>query len=312
MTVSSRGTLASWGASVWIGLAIMLIASVSQGATEMAVTIDDLPTHGPLPNGLRRLDVAAQLIDGLNRHAVTGVHGFLNGGQLRGDPEHEPVVRAWQDAGLLLGNHTFSHADLTGTTAVDYIADIERNDAVIMRRARFGVGRYFRYPYLHEGDSHDKRTAVRRWLASRGYTVAQVTVYFEDWAWNDAYARCVAQGDTATLARMKTMFLQTAMASLDWSRETSRRLFKRDIKHILLLHIGAFDALMIDDMLRAYRAAGVTFVSLDVAAGDPVYAIDPGVVWDGERTFLHQVAESRGVQIPVKSSMQQAVAELCR
>jgi peptidoglycan/xylan/chitin deacetylase (PgdA/CDA1 family) len=101
------------------------------------------------------------------------------------------ILRMWVEAGLRVGNHTFAHPNLNRVSAADYIGDIERNEAMLVEVAGPLWGRVFRYPYLHEGDTLQKRRAVRRWLAAQGYQIAQVTVYFDDWAWNDAYARCV-------------------------------------------------------------------------------------------------------------------------
>jgi peptidoglycan-N-acetylglucosamine deacetylase len=296
------------------GCAVLLLwATVAHAAVDLAVTVDDLPTHGPLPPHVSRFDVAAQMIDALRRHAVPGVYGFLNGGQLRDDPDLESIVDAWTRAGFRIANHTFSHTDLTRQGADEYIADIERNEAALARWAPAGSPRYFRYSYLHEGNTREKRDAVRRWLAARGYTVAQVTVYFEDWAWNDAYARCASRADASGIAEMKRLFMKSAMAQLAWSRELSTRVFKRQIKHILLLHIGAFDALMLDELLRAYRAAGVTLIGLDRAVRDPAYTIDPGLAFEEEKSFLRQVAEARRIPIPGGSSApSEALARLCR
>jgi gamma-glutamyltranspeptidase len=35
---------------------------------------------------------------------------------------------------------------------------------------------WFRYPYLHEGETPEKRHAVRQFLKRRGYRVAQVRI----------------------------------------------------------------------------------------------------------------------------------------
>jgi hypothetical protein len=185
--------------------------------------------------------------------------------------------------------------------------------AVLMSRwSPAGAAPYFRYPYLHEGDTLDKRDAVRRWLSSRRYTVAQVTVDFQDWAWNDAYARCVALRDHASIERMKTTFLDAAKAALAWSTQVSARLFDRQVKHILLLHLGAFDAVMLDELLSMYRAGGVTFVGLTSAVQDPAYAVNPDVPWHGGRTFLLQTAEARRLAIPPAPDWRPALDRMCR
>jgi peptidoglycan/xylan/chitin deacetylase (PgdA/CDA1 family) len=278
----------------------------------MAVTVDDLPTHGPLPLGLTRLDIATRMIDVLGRHAVPGVYGFVNGSQLAGAPQNGAILRAWGHAGLRFGNHTFSHLDLTRSSVGAYVADIERNERVLAEFSSPDGRKYFRYPYLQEGDVRDKRDAVRQWLAGHGYTIAQVTVYFEDWAWNDAYARCVARDDWVAVGHLKRTFMDAALARLHWSRTVSERLLGRQIKHILLLHIGAFTSLMMEDLLRAYRAAGTVFISLEEAVEDPAYSSSPDIAWNGERTFLQQLAEAGADEVPKLRSGVEDLARQCR
>jgi len=288
-----------FGATFWVLAVIVPLSPVSvAAATEMAVTIDDLPTTGPLPPGVTRLSIVTQMIRALQQHAAPGVYGFANGGQVADDPELQEIMRAWRQAGFQLGNHTFSHADLSQVSADEFVADIERNEMLLAPLSPAGAAKYFRYPYLHEGGTREKRSAVQRWLTSRGYTVAHVTVYFEDWAWNDAYARCATQKDDQAIARMKGMFLEAAKVRLAWSRELSAKLFNRQVKHILLLHAGAFDALMLDELLSAYRVDGVTLIGLDSAVQDPAYAKMLDLAGDRDRTFLLHVAQAKGVDVP--------------
>ena len=58
-----------------------------------------------------------------------------------------------------------------------------------------GDGHWLRYPFLHEGDTLEKRRAVRAWLFAHGYKVAEVSMDFEDYLWNEPYARCMAKHD---------------------------------------------------------------------------------------------------------------------
>ena len=174
---------------LWAAMLACCLSGAESGATEMAVTIDDLPTHGPMPPGVQRVAIGRDMISVLKRRGVREAYGFVNGGQVKGDPQHSAILKMWHQAGLGLGNHTFSHPNLNRVTASEYIADIERNEAVLAEVAGPRWERIFRYPYLHEGDTLQKRDAVRRWLTARGYQIAQVTVYFDDWAWNDAPMR---------------------------------------------------------------------------------------------------------------------------
>jgi len=100
------------------------------------------------------------------------------------------VLKAWVDGGNYLGNHTYSHLDLAKVTAEQFIADIEKMDRVLRSLASPApIVKMFRYPYLSEGDTLEKRNKVRDYLNSKGYRIAQVTVDFADWAWTDAYMR---------------------------------------------------------------------------------------------------------------------------
>ncbi len=81
------------------------------------------------------------------------------------------------------------------------------------------------------------------------------------------------------------------------SRAVARLLFGRDIAHILLLHVGAFDAVMLRTILGDLRAKGVTFVTLDEATADPAYAISPNYTGEVGLTFLEQVAAVRHVDL---------------
>jgi len=277
----------------------VVLAAPGVAATELAVTVDDIPAHGAVPDGTTRRDVSAEMIRALERHSVSGVYGFTNGGQLLEHPEREHILKDWRRAGFFLANHTLSHSDLTRLSATDYIADIDRNESILMRLSPHDAPKYFRYPYLHEGDTAAKRERVRSWLAARGYTIAPATISLDDdWSWNDIYVRCAALGDTHSIARLKTLFLQSAMTRLKAFEELSHQLFGRSIKHVLVVHMSAFEALMLDQLLAAYRAAGTTFVGLPVAMQDPALRLDPGLVQEQGATLLVQIAQSRRVPIP--------------
>jgi peptidoglycan-N-acetylglucosamine deacetylase len=296
-----------------LGAAVWPIPGWPITPIELAVTIDDLPTTGTLPPGTTRMAIVDQMIDTLRRHAVPGVHGFVNGGQVYDNPELEKILLAWRKGGFLLGNHTFSHLDLNRVGADDFVADIERNESLLARLSPPWSARYFRYPYLHQGDTAEKQSTVRRWLASRGYGIAPVTVYVEHWEWSDAHARCVARQDEPAIRQVKDTYLEASKARLAWARALSAQLFKRQIKHILLLHADALDAAVLDDLLRAHRDDGADLVGLESALQDPAYAMHQDAPGDGDHTFLVQVARARGVDVPfLKAGAPPVIGGLCR
>ena len=279
-------------------LLVGALRTVALAGTEMAITVDDLPAHGALPQGMQRVEIARRIISVLQERAVPGVYGFVNGAQVRDDPAYLEILKHWVRAGFHLGNHTFSHLDIDRVTTAEYIADIEKNETFLTDFARGDSARVFRYPYLHEGDTRLKRTDVRQWLAGRRYRIAHVTVHVDDWAWNDAYARCVGRSDERAIDDLKRSFLKAAMDRFEWTRAVSHTLFKRQIRHILLLHVGAFDALMLDELLRAFQNAGMTAITLRAAMEDPAYTLNDEIVWQGELPFLLRIAQARRAVIP--------------
>ena len=64
--------------------------------------------------------------------------------------------------------------------------------------------RWFRYPYLHEGDTLEKRRAVRAFLASSGYRIAQTTIDSKTTC-GTAHARCWMKKDAEGLAWLREL-----------------------------------------------------------------------------------------------------------
>ena len=272
-------------------LSLLLLPAAATGS-EVAITFDDLPAHGSLPHGTDRLAVMDTVIATLQHHRVAGTVGFVNGGELSGAPDHVAVLRRWLAAGYPIGNHTLSHIDLHRSDVQSYLADVERNEEALAPYAPPGAPRLFRYPYLHEGDTLKARRAIRTALHARGYLVAPVTINFSDWVWNEAYARCVGTSDSEAVAVLRQRFLRDARLALDWSERSARLLIGRSIKHVLLLHVSAFNALMLDDLLTMYERHGVRFIPAAEALTDPVYSIDPGMT--GQGNFLLQLLHATG------------------
>jgi peptidoglycan/xylan/chitin deacetylase (PgdA/CDA1 family) len=276
-----------------LGLCLLLAGQcLAQERIPLAITIDDLPAHGDLPQGVSRAEIAWKMLETLKKHHVPEVYGFVNTARMDDDPDSAKVLELWRSAGYPLGNHTYSHADLNQTDIADYIKEITSNEATLKKFGKGSNWHYFRYPYLREGDTAEKRNAIRGFLARNHYNIAHVSVDFEDWAWNGPYALCRNKNDEAAIAWLKQSYLDDAVANLKMSAATSAALFGRQINHVQLLHIGAFDAEMLDELLSAYERQGVKFIPLSEALKDPVYATDTGVAEYGS-TFPNQVLRTR-------------------
>jgi peptidoglycan/xylan/chitin deacetylase (PgdA/CDA1 family) len=279
----------------------------------VALTFDDLPDHGPLPAGMTRAGVARGILGALAAHGAPAAFGFVNARGLESGPDSAEVLRLWRAAGHPLANHTFSHIDLSSHTPDQFMADLARNEPALREHMGEAGWRWLRYPYLREGDTLEKRRAVRRAIAERGYRIAQVTANFDDWAYNDPYARCLAKGDSATIEWLKRSYEERAARSLVEARAAARLVFGREIPHVMLLHVGAFQTVMLGRLLEIVEANGFGLTTLEEAQADPAYAQDPDRAAAFGTTLLQQLAEAKGLKLELASDDALArLSALCR
>jgi len=281
---------------------------------EVAVTFDDLPVHGPLPPGVDRVAVADRIIATLQRHGISGVYGFVNGKSVADDPSSEAVLRRWLAAGNRLGNHTYSHVDLNKVALADYLDDVTKDEALLARLvAEPRSWKVFRYPFLHEGDTLEKRSGVRTYLRAHDYETAEVTIDADDWSFNPPFARCAARKDEGALAELHRTFVSVHLDELARMRGLTRDLAHREIRQVLLLHLGAADADGLDDLLTAYERAGVSWIPLESALGDPFYRLDPEVASPNGAALPYLLARARGLSVPRSSAVavSSRLAALC-
>jgi peptidoglycan/xylan/chitin deacetylase (PgdA/CDA1 family) len=293
--------------------AVLLVFSTSAAwGQQMAVTFDDLPVHGALPAGMTRLEIAQSILATLKRQRLPAVYGFVNGGRGEGDPSSFAALKAWRAAGQPLGNHTWMHLDLNKETPEEFGAEVLKNEPLLEGLMGRADWHWLRYPYLREGDTVEKRRAARAWLSAHRYKIAEVSMDFEDYLWNEPYARCVDQHDKASIAKLHDSYLAVADQYYSLSRQLSHLVYGRDVKYVLLMHVGAFDARMLPELLKLYRSKGVSFISLPDAMSDPAYEDDPDIGEPTGGTHLELMMEKKKITFPSNSKPYKELEAMCR
>ena len=243
----------------------------------IAITLDDAPTtDGALFSGTQR---TAAIIAALAAAAAPPVALFVTTGHITGDGARDRL-RAYTDAGHLLGNHSHRHGWLSRMGVEEWEADLDQ--AVGILAGLPNTRPWYRHPFLDEGRQPAQRDAARAALQVRGMVNGYVTVDTYDWylaSRVDAAARSGSRIDHAALRRL---YLDMLLASVAFYDRIATQALGRSPVHVLLLHENDLAALYLGDLVRALRADGWTVVSPDVAYADPIAARLPDTTFQGQ------------------------------
>ena len=317
----------------FLKIVVVMLFSVTVGGQQsktvqpsIAITFDDLPVHGPLPPHETRPEIAHSILSTLQANDMPPVYGFINARRLApADPVHAstnthnitpadpdyPFLTAWRAAGEPLGNHTANHLSLDDFSPAAFEQNILDDEMTLASLMQGQDWHWFRFPYLQEGDTLAKRREVQGWLRSHHYRIAEVTMDFEDYLWNAPYARCVANHDDKSVQLLRSSFLATAGQYMNFYRLRSYQVYGREIPYVLLLHVGAFEAVMLPDLLKLYRRAGLQFVSLPQAESDAAYAQDPDIGVPGGGTLIDLMAYKQKIPSPFRSIPYKELENIC-
>ncbi|RZJ06462.1 MAG: polysaccharide deacetylase [Rubrivivax sp.] len=261
----------------WLPLLGLVLGCAAAAAPtrEIAVTFDDLPA---VDGGLSQHgEVTRKLLASLKAHDVPAL-GFVNEGKLfvRGEMDaRTALLRQWLDAGHLLGNHTFSHIDITQVPVEAYVEDVIRGETVTrMLLAEQGEKlRYFRHTQLRTGPTDAYRSQLNGALAARGYVTAPVTIDNNDYLFNRAYTRAGERHDTATRKKLVAEYLAYMESVIAHFETLSDSFLGRPMKHTLLLHANDINADHFGTLAQMLKRRGYRFITLDDALTDPAYQL---------------------------------------
>ena len=281
-------------------------ANAVEPKLKVALTFDDLPLNGTLPSGKKQSDFARDTIKVLKKHRIPPSYGFINAQKLERNPDGAMALQIWVKGGHPLANHTYTHLDLTKSSVEDFQREILRNEPsleLLMPPVQKEVGgkhdwRWFRYPYLHEGDTLEKRRAVRAFLATSGYRIAQTTLDFEDYLWNSAHARCWMKKDDEALKWLRESYRTAAREFTRFQIENSRTVFGRDIHHVMLLHLGSFSSHILPDLFEILDEEGFEIVTLEEAQKDTAYDYDPDIAEPRGGTLTELGLKAKNISWP--------------
>src|SRR3954463_11820231 len=276
-------------------------APAGEPRLKVALTFDDLPLNGTQPASRSMEQIARDTVAVLKKHHIPPSFGFINSWKLEHSTDGARALQVWIASGNPLGNHTYSHMSLTRNSAEDFEKEILRNEPALelLTPAKpKSDWHWLRYPFLHEGDTVEKRRTVREFLRTNGYQVAQTTLDWEDYLWNSAHARCLDRHDTASIEWLHSSYLSEAERWIRLQRGFSRQVFGRDINHVMLLHLGSFSSSILPELFALLGREGFDIVTLEEAQSDPAYQSDPDIGEPNGGTLTELMMQARGIPWP--------------
>lgn len=250
-------------------ISLMLSAAAMPAtAQEIAITLDDLPYVMPSRTSPEQgLGYVQHINAALAQHDITAT-GFAVGQMI--NARSRPALQAFKDAGHTVGNHSWSHLDYGTLTLDAFRAETRRTDAVLA--PWIDGARYYRFPYLKEGESEAAKAAATAVLAGLGYQNVPVTIDNDEWRFNADYLDAIDAGDKAAADQIADAYLAHMKERTAHFQTLAQTALGRDVRHILLLHMNRINADHLGRLLDWYDAEGWRFITVAEAMTDPVFS----------------------------------------
>lgn len=266
----------------------LLSASTNTGP-ELAITIDD-PRVSDAP-GMPAEELNSRILQHL-ADAKLRAALFVCGMRIDNEAGRK-LLSAWNDAGHLLGNHSYSHKYFHSkkVSLEDFQADAARGEQLIGTYQRFR--KLFRFPFFKEGDTLEKRDGMRAWLAKRGYQQGRATIDASDWAVDARLGKRIQGSPQADLKPYRDFYLQHIWERAQYYDGLARRVLGHSPRHTLLIHHLALNAHFLGDLLAMFRQRGWRLVNADYAYRDPIYNRETNILPAGE-SLIWALAKETG------------------
>ncbi|MCX6169563.1 MAG: polysaccharide deacetylase family protein [Ignavibacteriales bacterium] len=276
------------------------IFSQTEANKKMAVTMDDLPLQriGHFESKQSRL-IMDKLIEKIKSQEAPIV-GFVNEEKLQSDGKNDEakieLLKDWLNAGLDLGNHTYSHKSANRVPVEEYEKDILDGERTIKKLIEEKGKKltYFRHPYLQTGRSLEVKNEIDKFLMEHNYVIAPVTIDNGEWIFGGAYEKAIDSNKTGMMKRIGDEYISYMKRKLEYWESQSTSLFGRNINHILLIHANTLNADYYSRLCEMIRTEGYKFISLEEALKDEAFKTKDTFIGAGGISWIHRWAVTQG------------------
>ena len=258
-------------------------------AQRLALSLDDGFDPVAQPNAANLNASILRALAGQNVNSIFFVAG------LRVDSnEGLRLVKAWSSAGHLVANHGYSHLSLNSSkvTLETFIEDAKKNETLLAKLPIWE--KRFRFPYLKEGNTEQKRDGLRQWLNFNNYASGAVSIDTSDWYYDRRLRDWLKKNPGKYPSAFRKPYLDHLLDRANYYADLGKRTLNRDIDHVMLLHTNTINAYFLSDVIAMFRTAGWEIIDPAEAYEDAVYAKQPEVLPAGE-SIVWSLAKQAGI-----------------
>ena len=263
--------------------------SVSNKSAEVSITIDDMDLNGNDTPKLSLDERNTAILAALRKHRKLKAALFVCGMRVDNEQGKKHLLE-WDKAGHLTANHSYSHLFYPNTDFEKFSQDIIKGEAVISGLKNFQ--KFFRFPYLKEGNTTEKRDKIRAFLNERNYRMGYVTIDTSEWAIDGRLRKRLNDNPNADLTAYRDFYLEHIWERAQFYDRLARKVTGKPVRHTLLIHHNLVTALFLDDLLQMFEKKGWKLINAERAFKDPVFKKFPNVVPAGESIIWSLAKES--------------------
>jgi peptidoglycan/xylan/chitin deacetylase (PgdA/CDA1 family) len=275
-------------------------------APQFSITMDDFFWQNALK--LTGTERNQSILDTLSKHSIKAAL-FVIGRNVEED-EGKQLLSAWDRAGHVIGNHTYSHRNLNAPDAdvKAYQDDILRAEDLLKDFPRFR--KFLRFPMLKEGDTVAKRDAMRAFLAEHEYRNGHVTIDTSDWYIEQRMTARLQSNPAADVKPYRAYYLEHMWSRAQYYNTLGQRVLGYQPKHTLLVHFNLLNALFLNDLIAMFKTKGWQPIDAEDAYTDRVFASKPNVIPAGQ-SLIWSLAKEKGtstksLRYPAEDSVYEA------
>lgn len=283
-------------------------ATPSQSRPKISVTMDDFSWQNAVRlTGSERNEV---ILSTLDKHKIKAAL-FVQGRNIDNE-EGKKLLWAWDKAGHLIANHTYSHPNFSSpaTTLSEFQQDILRADSLLKEFPRFK--KYFRFPMLREGESEAKRDGLRKFLDENGYQMGYVTIDNSDWLVDQRLTERLRTNPKADVKPYRDFYLEHMWDRAQYYHSLGEKVVGYSVPHTLLTHFNLLNALFLDDLIEMFKGKGWEWIDAEKALLDPVFSKRPKVIPAGQSIIWAMAKENGTIPMSQRYPAEDGEIEMAR